>query len=134
MPSPKIDRDLDHRLAGALAVAGLQHEQLTLHDRELEVLHVAEVILEQLRDAHELGVRRGELHRELGDTLGRANPGDDILALRVGQELAVELLRAGRGIARERDAGRAVLAEVAETIACTLTAVPMSAEMWFMRR
>ena len=87
----EVDGDLHHRLAGALAVAGLQHEQLTLLDRELEVLHVAEVILEELRDAHELGVRGRQLLRELGDRLGRADAGDDVLALRVGQELAVEL-------------------------------------------
>ena len=87
----QVDRDLDHRLAGALAVAGLQHEQLALLDRELEVLHVAEVILEELRDADELGVRGRQLLRELGDRLGRADAGDDVLALRVRQELAVEL-------------------------------------------
>ena len=110
----EVDGDLHHRLAGALAVARLQHEQLAVLDRELEVLHVAEVILEQLRDAHELGVRRRQLLRELGDRLGRADAGDDVLALRVGQELAVELGGAGRRVARERDAGRAVVAEVAE--------------------
>ena len=41
-------------------------------------------------------------------------PGDDVLALRVGKELAVERLLAGRRVARERDAGRRGLAPVAE--------------------
>ena len=41
-----VDGDLHHRLAGALAGPGLQHEQLAALDRELQVLHVAEVILE----------------------------------------------------------------------------------------
>ena len=44
----------------------------------------------------------------------RADAGDDVLALRVREPLAVELLLARRRIARERDAGRAVVAEVAE--------------------
>ena len=44
----------------------------------------------------------------------RADAGDDVLALRVHEELAVELLLAGRWIARERDAGAGIVAEVAE--------------------
>ena len=39
----KLDRDLERRLGGALAGAGLQHPQLALLDREFEVLHVAVV-------------------------------------------------------------------------------------------
>ena len=54
------------------------------------------------------------LARGLGDLLRRADAGDHVLALRVDQELAVELLLAGRWIAREGDAGRRRLAHVAE--------------------
>ena len=112
----QVDRDLDHRLARALAAAGLQHEQLPLLDRELEVLHVAEVILEDLREPDQLAMRGSEagLLRELGDRLRRANPGDDVLALRVRQELAVQLGRTGGRVAGECHAGRAVIAEVTE--------------------
>jgi hypothetical protein len=35
---------------GALAVAGLEHEQLAFLDGELDVLHVLEVLLERLAD------------------------------------------------------------------------------------
>ena len=46
--------------------------------------------------------------------LRRADAGDDVLALRVDEVFAVEFVGAGRGIARERDAGRAILAHIAE--------------------
>jgi hypothetical protein len=110
----QVDRDLDHRAAGALAGAGLQHEQLPALDRELEILHVVEVVLEQLGHPDQLAVGRRQLGRERRDGLGRADPGDDIFALRVGQKLAVQLVLAGRWVAGERHAGRAVIAEVAE--------------------
>ena len=41
-------------LRGALAAAGLQHPQLALLDRELDVLHVAVVLFEQRVDARQL--------------------------------------------------------------------------------
>jgi hypothetical protein len=50
----------------------------------------------------------------LGDVLRRADAGDHVLALGVDQEFAVELFLAGRGIAREGDAGRRGLAHIAE--------------------
>ena len=55
----EVDRDAQRRLAGALAVAGLQHPELALLDRELHVLHVAVVLLEDAVDAHELGIGLG---------------------------------------------------------------------------
>ncbi len=42
----QVHRDLDGRRRGALAVAGLEHEQHALLDRELHVLHVAIVLLQ----------------------------------------------------------------------------------------
>src|ERR1700722_19530141 len=46
--------------------------------------------------------------------LRRANAGDDILALRVDQELAVELVGAGRRVAGKGDAGGAIIAAIAK--------------------
>ena len=122
----QLDRDPQRRPRGALAGARLQHPQLALLDREFEVLHVAVVTLERLIDAAKLrerlrhrllhrglvGARRGA--RGLGDLLRRADAGDHVLALRVDQELAVELLFAGRRVAGEGDAGRRGVAHVAE--------------------
>jgi len=66
--------------------------------------------------------------------LRRADAGDDILALCVDQELAVELVIAGRRVAGEGDAGGAIVTILPNTIACTVTAVPQSAGMLCKRR
>ena len=50
----EFDGDAQRRLGGALAAAGLQHPQLALLDRELHVLHVAVVLLEQRVDPRQL--------------------------------------------------------------------------------
>ena len=122
----EFDRDAQRGLGRALAAAGLQHPQLALLDRELHVLHVAVVLLEHRVDARQLLERvrhrafhrclvgAGFLARFLGDVLRRADARHHVLALRVDQEFAVELALAGRGIAREGDAGRRRLAHVAE--------------------
>ena len=59
------------------------------------------------------GACRGE-PRHLGDVLRRADAGHDILALGVQQELAIELLGAGGGIAGEQYAGGGVVTGIAE--------------------
>ena len=122
----ELDRDLERRLGGALARAGLQHPQLVLLDREFEVLHVAVMALERAGDARQLlerlrhrGFHRrlvgaGLLARGLGDLLRRADAGDHVLALGIDQKFAVEPLVAGRRIAREGDAGRRGRAHIAE--------------------
>jgi len=81
---------------------------------------------ERVGDPHEFveHLRHRRLHRRLvgfggdarrfGDVLRRADAGDHVLALRVDEEFAVELIRAGRGVAREGDARRRRLAHVAE--------------------
>ena len=96
--------DLQAAAAGPLAVAGLQHEQLALLDRELDVLHVLVVLFEHVLDAEQLVVDRLVPLGHLVDGLRRANAGDDVFALGVDQELAVELVLAGGRIAGEGDA------------------------------
>ena len=118
----EVDGDLDHRLAGALAGARLQHPEPPLLHRELDVLHVPEVALEALAGLGQFPLRLGHQLLEGVAGAGRggqqrlrgADAGDDVLALRVDQVLAAEASLAGGGVAREDDAGRAVRAEVAE--------------------
>ena len=50
----EVDRDLERRLGRALAVAGLQHPEPALFDRELDVLHVAVVAFQPADDIDEL--------------------------------------------------------------------------------
>jgi len=51
-----VDRDLHGRLRRALRGAGLQHPELALLDRELEILDIAVVLLEALGVGLELFV------------------------------------------------------------------------------
>ena len=94
---------------------------------EFDVLHVAIMLFEQLRRSRRIRanasgisvfqrrrVGAGRLARRLGDVLRRANARHDVLALGVDEELAVEFIGAGRGIAGEGDAGRRGLAHIAE--------------------
>ena len=109
-----VDGDLHGRGGRPLGAARLEHEQVAALDRELEVLDVAVVALETLGDRLELGVGRRQVAGQVADLLGRPDAGDDILALGVGQVLAVEDLLAGVGVAGEGDAGARVVAHVAE--------------------
>ena len=129
--------DLDHRGTGTLAVAALQHPQLAVLDRKLDILHVGEVLLQvvlylvqllvYLR--HNLLQRRiflgtllfayvlslGPTFRTLdGDLLRRADTCNDILTLGVDQILAVEDIFTRSGIAREGNARSRVVAHVSE--------------------
>src|SRR5581483_3893170 len=109
-----VDRDLDRRLRPPLAGAGLKHEQPSTLDGEFHVLDVAIVLLEPVGDGLELRVDVRQVALEGGDGLRRADARDDVFALSIQQVLAVELLLACRGIARERYAGAGVVAHVPE--------------------
>ena len=71
-------------------------------------------LLEALDRGDELVVGLGQQLVHARDRLGRADAGDDVLALGVLQELAVQHVLARRGVAREADAGARALAAVAE--------------------
>ena len=110
----EVARDLERGLRGALAVAGLEHEELAVLNGELHVLHIVIVVLQRGADLHELVERFGELLFHLGDGHRGTDAGDDVFALRVGEELTHELLLAGGGVTREGDAGAGVVVQVAE--------------------
>ena len=63
----QIAGDLQGGLGGALAVAGLQHEQVAVLDGELHVLHVAVIRLETAGDLDKLVVDLGHLLMQLAD-------------------------------------------------------------------
>ncbi len=121
-----VHRHLQRRLGGALSVAGLQHVELALLHRELDVLHVAIVGFQPADDVAELGEDLGQglfhrkrlfahlLARDLGQGLGRADAGHHVLALGVDQELAIEARLAGGRIAREGHPGGRGVAHIAE--------------------
>ncbi len=70
--------------------------------------------LELARVALELHVDLGQPALQSRDRLGVAHAGHDVLALRVAQVVAVELLLAGDRVASERDAGARGRSHVAE--------------------
>jgi hypothetical protein len=122
----EVHRDPHRGARGALAGARLEQPQAPALDRELDVLHVAVVALEPHRDPHQLAIGARHLllerrqHRRAGnstvrvDRTRRADARHHVLALRVHQVLAVEHALAVVRIARERDAGGAVIAHVPE--------------------
>ncbi len=75
---------------GALGGACLQQEELLVLDRELDVLHVSVVLLEPPHRLQQLVERLRERRAHSLDRLRRPDPGDDVLALGVGEELAVQ--------------------------------------------
>ena len=102
---------------GTLAHTGLEHPELALLDGELDIAHIAVVVLERQEHALEFltsGLKtRGGL--EVGDGLGVADAGDDVLALGVDQKVTVEFLGAIGRVAREGDASRRCLPLVAKS-------------------
>ena len=83
---------------------------------ELDVLDVFEVILELRAQPLQLAVDLGEpsfatFHHR--DRFGRACAGDDVFALRIGEDVAVQNSLPGTAITRERDAGAAIVSHVA---------------------
>ena len=122
-----VDGDLERRLGGALAGAGLQHAELAALHRELDVLHVAVMGLERAGAPSSSSAKTAGITSSIagswravgllagdGQMLRRADAGDHVLALGVDEELAVELVGAGRGVAGEGDAGGAIVAHIAE--------------------
>ena len=101
----RVDREAHGGLRRALGAARLQHVEPAALDGELGVLQVAVVRLERAQDLEQLRVGVGQLVGELVQRARRAHAGDDVLALRVEQEVAARLGRAGQLVARERDAG-----------------------------
>ena len=108
-----LQRDAHRGQAGALAVARLQHVELAVLDGELEILHVFVMLFQPRGDVAQLAVNLGHDLFEFEDRNRSAHARDDVLALRIQQEFAVELFRAGRGIAREADARAGGVAQVA---------------------
>ena len=109
-----VHGDPQRRLRAALADADLEHPEPTVLDRELDVAQVGVVVLQPRRVVAQV---RGDGRQPLvehGDRLGRVRAGDDVLALGVEQDVAVQRRLAGRGVAREEHARRRRRAAIAE--------------------
>ena len=96
-----VDRDPQRRLRAALADPDLEQPQPALLDRELDVAQVARSGAPAgSACVAQLGGDRGQPLVEDGDRLGPVRPGDDVLALGVEQDVAVQAsARRSRGCA-----------------------------------
>ncbi len=106
--------DGERGLGGALADAGLQHPQRAAFDGELDVAQIAVVGFQQAHVVAQLDEGLGVRMVECVQPDSVADAGDHVLALRVGQVVAVQTPAAGGRVAGEGDATAGVLAEVAE--------------------
>ncbi len=115
-PSLTISMAMRRAAVGVACPRCLEHPELALFDGELDIAHIAIMILEGQEHALELLTCRLEARGglEVGDGLGIADAGDDVLALGVNQKVAVKLLGAVGRVAREGDAGRGGLALIAK--------------------
>src|SRR5690606_10538057 len=98
----------------ALTVTGLEHVNFAVLNGELKVLHVLKVIFEDAADALKLLVCAGHNLLELDNRLWRANTGHNVFTLCVHEELTVEHLLAGGGVAGKGNAGTGGFASVTE--------------------
>ena len=109
-----MDGDAERGLGRALADARLEHPELAALDGELDVAHVAVVPLEARHDVEQVVVGLAVDLGHVGQRHRVADAGDDVLALRVLQVVAVDALLAAGRVAGEGDPGAGVHAEVAE--------------------
>ncbi len=109
-----LHRGAHHDGGVHLAVAGLQAVEGAALDGELEVLHLAIVLLQLLAQLLDLLRHLRHLFGEAVDGLGGADARHHVLALGVDQVFTVELVLAGGGVAGEGHAGGGVVAAVAE--------------------
>ena len=108
-----VHRDPDGRARRALAGTGLQQVQGAVLDRELQVLHLVVVRLQLASRVFQLLERLRHVIAQPVDREGVANPGHDVFALGIDQELPEQLRLTRRGVAREGDAGAAIASAVA---------------------
>ncbi len=106
--------DAERCRGGALPDAGLEHPELAALDGELDVAQVAVVGLQAPHDLAERLVGRGVDLREVVQRQRVADPGDDVLALRVDEVVAVPAGFARGRVPGEADPGAGGLAQVAE--------------------
>ena len=88
---------------GPLAIARLEHPEFAFFNGELDVLDIAEVLLELLTHLEEFLVRLGQVLGHLSHLLRRADTGDDVFALGVDEILTVEHVLTGGRVACEGD-------------------------------
>ena len=130
-----VGGEADGRLRRALGVAGLEHVQPPLLDRELGVLHVAVVALERAQDLR--GGGRGSRASSCAARRGRAACGRRRRRPRPARRRRKSPLGSGAPVTSSRENAtpeHEAGPRLPNTICWTLTAVPQSSGMPLIRR
>ena len=98
--------------SSSLTRSALEHEQLSVLNGELNVLHVLVVLLKLVHRIDELLVDSRILLFEFADRYGSSNTSDDVLALCVHQVFAKDFSSSDAWVAAESNASSAVVARV----------------------
>ena len=117
-----VDESLALHIAGdaecgntcTLAIAGLQHVHLAILNRELKVLHIAEVVFERLADRAKLLIRTGHHLCQLAYRLRCTHTGHHVLTLCIHEEFSVELIGTDGGVAGKGYTGAGFVGSVTE--------------------
>ena len=107
--------DLHCSLSGSLTVSCLEHVELTVLNRELHILHVTVVLLEDGAYFSELLECLRELLLHLSDLHRSTNACNNVLALSVCQELTEEALVTCCRVTCESNTGTAIVTHVTES-------------------
>ena len=110
----EVNRYVDCRQSGTLAVTGLEHIEFAAFDRELHILHIFEVAFEFGGNFDKLRVNFGVGFFEVADGRRSTDPRNNVFALGVHQIFAVEVFVTVGGVTRKRNAGTRSFAHVAE--------------------
>ena len=110
----EVASDLQRGVGRALAITGLQEEELAVFDGVFHVLHIVEIGFHALDGFHELFVDFRHALFEFVDVKRSADTSDDVFALGVRKELGVDFLFTGGRVTGERDTSAAIFAHVAE--------------------
>jgi len=107
-----LDGKADRREAGALAVAGLEHEQLAVLNRELESCTSLKCDSRVLRTSSNSAKVFGRTVLSLATGSGVRTPATTSSPWALMRKFAVENFLAGGGVAREGDAGAGLVTSV----------------------
>ena len=97
-----------------LAGSSLQHPEMAMLDRKLDVLNITVMPFKLRSHLHELIKDRLVPLGHLFDRLRRADSRNNIFALRIDEKLTVKLILPGRRVSRESDTCTGVIAHVSK--------------------
>ena len=117
-----IDQALVNQLGGDTERGGsrtltntrLQHPQLAVLNRELNIAQILVVLLELIHDCNQLVVGLLVMRCKLNQRLRITNTRHNVFTLGVHQNIAVHARVAGRGVTREANTRARILAHVAK--------------------